>query len=176
MLRVIASSPTELQAVMDALVESVHRLCGADGVTLREVDGEVTRLVAASGLPTRIRVLGDEQPLSRDSQLGRAILDGEILNVADRQSPGSLAEFPLRHQTIPRSTLAVPLRSHGVVIGVLVIGRIHVEPFNEREVALAETFADQAVIAIENARLFEELERRNAELGEALEQQPRPAR
>jgi len=166
-LRVIASSPRDLDSVMRELGESIHRLCRADGVTLRQVEGDVTRLLVATGAAGAERMVGNTEPLTRHTLAGRAILDGAIVRLADRSAPASLAEFPQRHAVGPASILSIPLWSNGVAIGALTIGRKTVDPFSDQEVALTQTFADQAVIAIENARLFEELHQANTRLGEA---------
>jgi len=166
-LKAIASSPGDIRSVMTALVETVQRLCSGDGVTLREVNGEMMRLVAASGTATLNRMLGDAIPLSRQSLAGRAVLDGETFNIEDMHSPSARAEFTQNRRDGSRGTLVIPLWSNAVAIGALTIGRSRPERFSQRDVALAQTFADQAVIAIENARLFAALQEANTQLAEA---------
>jgi len=108
-LRVIASSPRDLDSVMQALVESINQLCRADGVTLNQVEVDMTRLLVATGAAARERTVGTVGPLTRQTTFGRAILDGKIMRLADRTSPESQAEFPRRYASVPASVISVPL-------------------------------------------------------------------
>ena len=177
-LRVIASSPTDLHTVLRTVVETAARLCDAENVGIWRVDGdEVERVVNLQGehglVPQGIRV-----PLTRGLMSGRAIIEkqtirlDDCLAVIDQEFPDAarLARS-IGPSSIPRSFLAIPLLREGTAIGTLTVERGEVRPFTDGQVALIQSFANQAVIAIENARLFEELERRNADLSEALEQQ-----
>src|SRR5262245_36208732 len=164
-LRVISSSPTELQPVLDAVAESAARLCGADDVNIHLVDGAMLRLTAKRGsIPT-----AEVRPIVRTRHIGRAVVDRRTIIVPDMQA--ALDEFPdaAPYQDV-RTALATPLVREGVAIGVIQIRRTVLRPFSDEQVALLETFADQAVIAIENVRLFKELAARNRDLSEALEQ------
>ena len=173
-LRVIASSPTDLAAVLDSIVLSALRVCRGDTADIwRVIDGEavlVTTFLEDGPIP-----VGRHFAPTRGNVVGRAIVDGCTIAVPDLAA--ALDEFPLsRMSQVPweratRSVVGAPLRHEGMPIGVMVVVRRTVDPFTEAEVALLETFADQAVIAIENARLFSELEQRNRDLNEALEQQ-----
>jgi GAF domain-containing protein len=175
-LRVIASSPTDVQLVLDTVAESALRLCGANQVAVYRLQEGLLRF-AATGRPdtegNSVR-LGLRQGVlpSREFVAGRAVLDQRTVHVLDLQTD---ADFPLGQQMATasghRTTLGVPLLSEGVAIGALSISHKTVRPFTEQQIALVESFADQSVIAIENARLFAELEQRNRELSEALEQQ-----
>jgi two-component system, NtrC family, sensor kinase len=161
-LRVIASSPTNLQPVMDVVTENAARVCAAtDALVYRLEDGEL-RLVAAYGDMPAVR----SWLLDRGHLSSRAVIDRKPVHVHDITT--AEAEFPISAKTArPRGTrtcLATPLLRKGVPIGVIAIRRLEVRPFSDNQIALLKTFADQAVIAIENVRLFTETK-------ETLEQQ-----
>jgi GAF domain-containing protein/anti-sigma regulatory factor (Ser/Thr protein kinase) len=174
-LRVISSSPTDIQPVLQAVTENASRLCRAANVSLYRVEGDLMRKVAEheeGPQLTSLRV-GETRPITRTSVSGRAIIDRAVIHVRENQSPEAALEFPdgARRDTGIRTTIGFPLLREGSAIGAFTVYRTEHRPFTEGEIALLQTFADQAVIAIENVRLFKELEARNRDLTEALEQQ-----
>jgi signal transduction histidine kinase len=167
-LRVISSSPTDVQPVFDAIARGAARLCEAVDVVVLRVDGDVLRLVAHHGpMPA-----GDV-PLQRGTVAGRTVLERRVIHLEDLQAEQD--EFPegsaIARRRGHRATLSVPLLREDVALGSIQVRRTELRPFSDKHIRLLETFASQAVIAIENVRLFRALERRNAELTEALEQQ-----
>jgi two-component system NtrC family sensor kinase len=154
MLKVISRSTFDLQVVLKTLVESAAQLCDAYDSAIWRPDGDRLLLVAHHG-----PIPAETLPLIRGTVAGRTVLDGRAFHIADLQTED--AEFPESSENARswgfRSLLCVPLMREGVAIGTIALRRREAQLFTERQVALLQTFADQAVIAIENARLFNEL-------------------
>src|SRR5215831_8935728 len=175
-LRVISSSPMDLQRAFAEIAASAARLCDAHDATIFQVDGDHLRLVANQGPTSTPTTL----PIKREAATGRAVLDLRAIHIGDMQAEWK--EYPLGRENAlrlgHRTILTVPLIRGGQAIGVIAIRRTEVRPFSDKQIALLETSADQAVIAIENTRLFEEVQQKNAALNaansrltETLEQQ-----
>jgi len=169
-LRVISSSPTDVQPVFDAIAESAVGLCDALFGGIFRVDGKNLRAVGRHG---PLAPQGFVMPITRGSVAGRAVLERRPVHVIDLQTEAQ--EFPegsaIAKELGHRTTLGVPLLREGTALGAIVVRRAESEPFTDKQIALLETFADQAVIAIENVRLFTELQAKNRALIESLEQQ-----
>ena len=170
-LSVIASSPTDVGPVLKAIVESACELCDADDAVVHLREGDDLRYSAHHG---PIPVGFEKRPISRDWVTGRSVVDKVPIHVHDVLSAEG-DEFPeaqrLSRAQGNRTLLSVPLLREGESIGAIVLRRTEVQPFSDKQIALLQTFADQAVIAIGNVRLFDEVQARTRDLSESLEQQ-----
>jgi signal transduction histidine kinase len=165
-LRVISSSPTDAQPVFDAIAANAARLCSANDAQVLRVEGETLHLVAAFG----VSAMPSVRRLTRGHLVGRAVIDRKTIHVRDlRQALAEYSETTAAQYGV-QSALAVPLLRDGVALGVIRISRTEIRPFSDKQIALLQTFADQAVIAIENVRLFKELEASNREIAEKSHQ------
>ena len=166
----IASSPTDVGPVLKAIVESACELCDAYDAAVLLKDGDDLRFSAHHG---PIPLVLDKWPINRNWTAGRAFLDRKPVHVHDVLSAEG-DEFPdgqelsriMGHRTI----LSVPLLREGESIGTILLRRLEVHPFSDKQIALLQTFADQAVIAIGNVRLFEQVQERTKELSLSLEE------
>jgi signal transduction histidine kinase len=165
-LRAISSSPTDVQPVLDAIAERAARLCDAAAAAIYLIIGNTLRHLSSKGPAADPTTHVDTLPIDRDSLSGRAILEGRTIQVSDMLAEG--AEYPLSHAFAERfghrSVVVVPLFREGQPFGTILLRRNEVRPFRDREINLLGTFGDQAAIALENVRLFNETK-------EALDQQ-----
>jgi GAF domain-containing protein len=172
-LKVISRSAFDLQTVLETLTHSAVELSGAIRGAIFLRDGDVFRFKAASShlYPEWIQFLRDHpQKAGRNSAIARSISSGQPVCVPDVLADPEI-DLPATTLAGIRAVLAVPLLRDGNVEGVMVLSRPTPGPFNERQVELVQTFADQAVIAIENVRLFDEVQARTSDLSESLQQQ-----
>ena len=172
-LQVISSSPTDLQSVLDMVGENAARLCDANNAVIFRLEGDLLRQVASYGhIPTSSHP-HEGLPVNRNTVSGRAVVERRTVHVHDLAAEDS--EYPegSKHAKLDghRTTLATPLLREGIPIGAILIRRMEVRPFSEKQIALLENFASQAVIAIENVRLFDEVQARTRDLSESLQQQ-----
>jgi GAF domain-containing protein/CheY-like chemotaxis protein len=172
-LKVISRSAFDLQAVLDTLVESAARLCEADMASINRQKGENYQQVASYGYSREFNEFMGRHPIppGRGSIAGRTVAEGKAVQVLDVLADAEYQFAEGAKVGGTRTMLGVPLLREGNPIGVIVLSRTSVRQFTDKQIELVQTFADQAVIAIENVRLFDEVQARTRELSESLEQQ-----
>ena len=173
-LRVISRSPTDVQPVFDAIAENASRLCDAPFCHVFRFDGTLLHFVSSHGMSdAQVAAVrsGYPMPPGRGSASARAVGSGRIEHIPDVDADPDYAHASLAGTIGFRSIVAVPILRDNVPVGAIAMSQARPGAFPERQIALLKTFADQAVIAIENVRLFTALEARNHDLTEALDQQ-----
>src|SRR5258706_5134820 len=172
LLKVIGRSTFDLQPVFDTLAENAVKLCEAEHSLVCRFDGQLLRGVAAHDTSSELAAFIDQNPigLGRGSGVGRAALERRAVHILDVQTDPEFT-WGVRDVAPIRTVLAVPMLRANELLGVIAVNRHVVRPFTDGQIALMETFADQAAIAIENARLLTELQTKNTDLTEALERQ-----
>ena len=172
-LKVVSRSTFDLQTVLDTLTASAARLCDADFAFIFQRFGDLLHLAASHGFSSDFIEYQKQNPipLGRGSLTGRTALEGKIVHIPDVLEDPEYTWTKSIELAQYRTMLGIPLSREGVPIGVIALSRRTVRPFTDRQIELMTTFADQAVIAIENVRLFDEVQKRTDELTRALEQQ-----
>ncbi len=171
-LNVISRSKFDLQPVLDTIMDVAARLCAADMASIRGREGNTYVRLASYGMRSDYAEFSGSTSLEagRDSLVGRVLLEGKSVQIPDVLADPEYALLEQQRRAGYRTLLGVPLLREGLPIGAIILMRRTVQPFSEKQVELATTFADQAVIAIENTRLFEEVQTRTRELARSVEE------
>ena len=173
MLKVISRSTFDLQMVLNTLTESAARLCEADMAAIIRQKGAANYWATSYGFPPGLSDYLKNIPIEagRGAVVGRVLMEGKTVHVSDVLADPDYTYVETQKRAGYRTMLGVPLLREVTPIGIVLLMRRTVQPFIDKQIELAETFADQAVIAIENVRLFDEVQKRTDDLSEALEQQ-----
>ena len=171
-LNVISRSPSELEPVLDTIVKTAARLCSAEYSFIVRCADDRCHLVAANRVEAEhIQYLArNPVTIDRTSVTGRVALERNTLHVPDVLADPEFKQLDWQKVGRQRTVLGVPLLREGTLVGVMILARTEIKPFTEKQVELVSTFADQAVIAIENVRLFEEVQARTRELSQSVEE------
>ncbi len=169
-LNIISRSTFDLQQVLDTLIELAAQLCDAELAAMHRLHGADYRIIATYGGPPEHKALAGGVPFEagRGSVIGRTVLERRPVHVADVLAEPDYALYDAQRRLGYRTVLGVPLLREGNPIGVLVLMRLSVRPFSDKQIALVRNFAAQAVIAIENTRLLSDLRQRTDELGRSV--------
>src|SRR4029450_2546576 len=168
-LKVISRSTFDLKTVLDTLLSSAIQLCGTERGMIFRYDGDSCRAVAAHNVPPEFLELWERPPTraGRETPVGRALLECRPVQIVDVQADPEYKFDEAQKMFAYRTVLAVPMLREGLPKGVIGLMKTEVEPFTDKQIALVETFADQAAIAIENVRLFDEIQDKSGQLAEA---------
>jgi signal transduction histidine kinase len=171
-LKVISRSTFDLRTVLDTLLHSAARLCEADQGTITQRKGDTFYRSVSYGFPAAFAEFVKDRPVEpgRDTGTGRALLEGKVIHIPDVQADPDYTWKEAQRLGGFRTMLGVPMLREGIPVGVLTLTRSEVRPFTDKQIELVSTFADQAAIAIENVRLFENVEARTRELAKSLEE------
>src|SRR5215472_10772544 len=170
-LNVISRSPTDAQPVFDAIVQGAARLCEAQNAGICLCDGDVYRFVARHGFSREFEEYAKQHSMSpgRGSAYAQAVLERRVVHIPDELADPEYTWHEGQEIAGIRAVLGVPLLRDGDPIGVISVANKVPEPFTSKQIELVTTFADQAVIAIENVRLFDEVQARTRELAHSVE-------